>query len=159
MLLIIYCSVTSTTNGCLRSEECSTESTQLAAAAGMRHRYYIAVTEPTVVNSMWLLAVCPVCHVHIFYRFFIARLHIKRWNVTEKGFPLSEVDVLTESVCLFVDLVPSVLWCCWLGVRKGIQPVKIWLMRRWRGYLLERSANSLHMVQLMPLPPHHACFS
>ena len=55
--------------------------------------------------------------------------------------------------------VPSVLWCCWLGVRKGIQPIKIWLMRCWRGYLLERSANSLHMVQLMPLPPHHVCFS
>ena len=26
-------------------------------------------------------------------------------------------------------------------------------------YLLERSANSLHIVQLMPLPPHHVCFS
>ena len=24
---------------------------------------------------------------------------------------------------------------------------------------LERSANDLHMVQLMPLPPHHLCFS
>ena len=23
---------------------------------------------------------------------------------------------------------------------------------------LERSANSLHMVQLMPLSPHHLCF-
>ena len=32
-------------------------------------------------------------------------------------------------------------------------------MRCWRGYLLEQSANSLHMVQLMPLPPHHVCFS
>ena len=32
-------------------------------------------------------------------------------------------------------------------------------MRCWRGYLLQRSANSLHMVQLMPLPPHHVCFS
>ena len=50
---------------------------------------------------------------------------------------------------------PSVLWRCWLGVMKGIQPVKIWLMRCLRGYLLERSANSLHMVQLMLLPPHH----
>ena len=28
-------------------------------------------------------------------------------------------------------------------------------MRCWRCYLLERSANSLHMVQLMPLPSHH----
>jgi len=24
---------------------------------------------------------------------------------------------------------------------------------------LERSANDLHMAQLMPLPPHHLCFS
>ena len=32
-------------------------------------------------------------------------------------------------------------------------------MRCWRGYLLKRSANSLHIVQLMPLPPHHVCFS
>ena len=24
---------------------------------------------------------------------------------------------------------------------------------------LERSANDLHMVRLMPLPPHHLCFS
>ena len=24
---------------------------------------------------------------------------------------------------------------------------------------LERSANDLHMVQLMPLPPHHLCYS
>jgi len=26
-------------------------------------------------------------------------------------------------------------------------------------YLLQGSANSLHMVQLMPLPRHHVCFS
>ena len=24
---------------------------------------------------------------------------------------------------------------------------------------LEQGANDLHMVQLMPLPPHHLCFS
>ena len=54
--------------------------------------------------------------------------------------------------------MPSVLWRCWLGIRKGIWPVKIWLMRCWRGYLLERSANGLHMVQLIPLPAHHVCF-
>ena len=27
------------------------------------------------------------------------------------------------------------------------------------GYHLEQSANSLHLVQLMPLPPRHVCFS
>jgi len=28
-----------------------------------------------------------------------------------------------------------VLWCCWLGGRKSIRPVKDWVMRCWRGYL------------------------
>jgi len=44
----------------------------------------------------------------------------------------------------------------WLAVRNGmIQPVKMsdevlaWLS------IMERDANDLHMVQLMPLPPHH----
>jgi len=31
--------------------------------------------------------------------------------------------------------IPSVLWCCWLGVKKGIRPVKIWVVGCWRGYL------------------------
>ena len=32
-------------------------------------------------------------------------------------------------------LVPSVLWRCWLGGRKGIQPVKNWVVGCWHGYL------------------------
>ena len=31
--------------------------------------------------------------------------------------------------------MPSVLWCCWLGGRKGIWPVKNWVVGCWRGYL------------------------
>ena len=31
--------------------------------------------------------------------------------------------------------MPSVLWRCWLGGRKGIQPVKNWAVGCWRGYL------------------------
>ena len=31
--------------------------------------------------------------------------------------------------------IPSVLWCCWLGIKKGIRPVKIWVVGCWRGYL------------------------
>jgi len=30
---------------------------------------------------------------------------------------------------------PSVLWRCWLGVRKGIRPVKNWVVGCWRGCL------------------------
>jgi len=31
--------------------------------------------------------------------------------------------------------VPSVLWHCWLSSKKGIQPVKNWVMGCWHGYL------------------------
>jgi len=58
-------------------------------------------------------------------------------------------------ICTVWEL-PSVLWCCWLGSRKGMQPVK---NMEWWGagvvVCLEQAANDLHMVQLMPLPPHH----
>jgi len=57
---------------------------------------------------------------------------------------------------LWRSFLPSVLWRCWLGGRKGIQPVK---NLAWWGtdivICLERGANDLHMVHLMPLPPHH----
>ena len=47
--------------------------------------------------------------------------------------------------------LPSVLWRCWMGGRKGIWPVK----NEWLGaglvICLERGAD-LHMAQLMPLP-------
>ena len=48
--------------------------------------------------------------------------------------------------------MPSVRWLCWLGVRKSIRPVKI----KWWGVgvviCLERGADDLHVVHLMPLP-------
>jgi len=49
------------------------------------------------------------------------------------------------------------VWHCWLGVRKSVRPVKI----EWQGVgvvvCLERGADCLHMVQLMPTHPrpHH----
>ena len=33
------------------------------------------------------------------------------------------------------DYLPSVVWHCWLGVRKSIRPVNNWVMRWWCGYL------------------------
>jgi len=32
-------------------------------------------------------------------------------------------------------LLPSVLWCCLLGIRRSMWPVKNWVMRCWHGYL------------------------
>ena len=51
---------------------------------------------------------------------------------------------------------PSVLWCCWLGGRKGIPPVK----NEWWGagmvICLGRGAD-LHMAQLIALPLTVSC--
>jgi len=55
-------------------------------------------------------------------------------------------------------LLPSVLWRCWLGGRKGIWPVKT----EWWGagmvVCLGWDAD-LHMAQLMPLPLTVSCLS
>ena len=47
-----------------------------------------------------------------------------------------------NAVCCYFEFsdiwdfnVPSMLWRCWLGGRKGIQPVKNWVVRCWHGYL------------------------
>ena len=55
-------------------------------------------------------------------------------------------------------VAPSVLWCCWLGGRKGIRPVNNWVVGSWRGICLERGAD-LHPAQLIPLPLTVSCFS
>ena len=61
-------------------------------------------------------------------------------------------------VVMIAPWLPSVLWRCWLGGRKGIQLVKT----EWWGagmvICLERGAD-LHMAQPMPLPLTVSCFS
>jgi len=43
----------------------------------------------------------------------------------------------------------------WVAGRASGLWTENWVVRYWHGYLLERGANDLHMVQLMPLPSHH----
>jgi len=54
--------------------------------------------------------------------------------------------------------VPSVLWHCWLGGRKGIRPVKNWVVGAGMVICLERGAD-LYIAQLMPRPLAVSCFS
>ena len=73
--------------------------------------------------------------------------------------------IMLKFTCLLVlghrstSRVPSVLWLCWLGGRKGIRACK-----KPRGggagvvVCLEQDAH-LHMAQLMPLPLTVSCFS
>jgi len=51
--------------------------------------------------------------------------------------------------------LPSVLWRCWLGGRKGIRPVKNWVVGCWRGCL--GWGTYLHIAQQMPLPLTVSC--
>ena len=81
------------------------------------------------------------------------------WNINGMWRPLQHninslkaalVYWLVDRIAVWEDPVPSVLWRCWLGGRKGIRPVKT----EWWGagmvIWLERGAD-LHMAQLMPL--------
>ena len=58
---------------------------------------------------------------------------LKRPNNAEQTTTHSNLS----STCLYVCILSgiTVLWCCWLGDRKGIQPVKNWVVRCWHGYL------------------------
>jgi len=42
----------------------------------------------------------------------------------------------------------AVLWCCWLGSRKGIQPAKNWVVGYWCGYLSGQWDNEWKWHQL-----------
>jgi len=54
-----------------------------------------------------------------------------RWSFDATG-----TDAVHEWFLLVLcNLLPSVLWRCWLGGRKGIRTVKNWLVGCWRGYL------------------------
>ena len=50
---------------------------------------------------------------------------------------------------LITNYLPSVLWHCWLGSRKGIRPVKNSVVGCWHG--MEQGAD-LHIAQVKPLP-------
>jgi len=62
--------------------------------------------------------------------------------------------------CRFLTeiVLASVHWRCWLGGRKGIRPVKNWVVGAGVVIGLDRGAD-LHMAQLMPLPVTVSCFS
>jgi len=68
--------------------------------------------------------------------------------------PAPKVQLFLQS---YAYSLPSVLWRCWLGGRKGIRPVKT----EWWGagmvICLELGAD-LHMAQLIPLPLTVSCF-
>ena len=66
------------------------------------------------------------------------------WQMT-----LSQIFCFSQQMLFF-----SMLWHCWLGVRKSIWSEKIEWLAASVVICLEGGANDLHMVQLILLPPH-----
>jgi len=85
-----------------------------------------------------------------------------KWHANIKGCTVHQPNFWVRWNFLFdlmiLMFMPSMLWRCWLGGRKGIQPVK---KTKWwvAGVIcLERGAD-LHMAQLRPLPLTVSCFN
>ena len=58
--------------------------------------------------------------------------------------------------------VPSVLWPCWLGGRKGIRPLKkLWVVRYWRGCLSGARCKwfACGLADTTAIPSSRDCFS
>ena len=93
-----------------------------------------------------------------------AHTDVVYWNCAATFF--NRVSVQTEPFkikyycTIIVTLIlPSVLWHCWLGGRKGIRPVK---RTEWWGagmVICVQQGADLHTEQLMPLPLTVSCFS
>jgi len=84
--------------------------------------------------------------------------HVQNWSPVFDRPPSSMLRKFQFSVVS--EMIPSVLWRCWLGGRKGIRPVKNWVEGCWRGYLsAARCRLAYHLTQLMPLPLTVSCFS
>ena len=60
---------------------------------------------------------------------------------------------------VLLHAVPSVLWRCWLSGRKGIRPVKDWVVGGAGWVICLEQGADLHTAQLMPLPVTVSCIS
>jgi len=75
---------------------------------------------------------------------------------------LSLINLPSTCSFYFCDgsVLPSVHWCCWLGGRKGIWPVKHWVVGCWRSYLSgARCRLVVCVARLMPLSLTVSCYS
>jgi len=121
----------------------------------------LAIWHCSAIN--WIIVKVNVCVlVCVWYSIIFASYSstyymIQKWYYTTHTH--LHIHVNFNDYPIYSTTVPSVLWCCWLGYRKGIRPVK-----KLSGGVadivicLERGAD-LHMAQLMPLPLTVSCFS
>ena len=95
--------------------------------------------------GVWLAAAGRLGWVQLLARCLCAAIFC--WNVP------SMRGICVDNISLFCSL-KAVLWHCWLAVGNSIRLVKIeWVI------CLQRDADYLHMVQLMPLPSSNPIIS
>jgi len=78
------------------------------------------------------------------------------WDHTTKRCNWLQQFCLMNITLIMLQDLPSVLWLCWLGSRKGIQPIKT----QWWGagmVISLRQGADMHMAQLTPLPLTISC--
>jgi len=76
------------------------------------------------------------CSYYVFVRFvFVNQVKVVLYNHVSRKVVNEFHEILELILDSLMSLVPSVLWRCWLGGRKGIRPVKNCVVGYWHGYL------------------------
>ena len=109
----------------------------LRLQAGCRkRRLNLALVFLCLFSSFLLIGECTLllCYVWFF------RTKPRDWlgETSPKWLVLCRVARITTAQLINPGLnrcLPSVVWRCWLGGRKGIRPVKNWVVGCWHGYL------------------------
>jgi len=95
------------------------------------------------VENIYMLQMCMHCsRLSNTCTNAIAGENVRCWvsfvlfNISKACYLFCQFLVISCQWLLYYVLCnPSVLWRCWLGVRKGIRPVKNWVVGCWRGCL------------------------
>jgi len=93
-------------------------------------------------RDTWVLVNRITCTVYILTVVGLENNISDMWSDTPYPRRVCTYDMIILDMTLILDLtlvfdinMPSVLWHCWLGGRKGIRPVKNWVVGCWCGYL------------------------
>jgi len=89
---------------------------------------------PVKNERWWRWALVSPADIHTAHQLLLWLQFITSWTICTSFAPRSR-QIMTPApfftermLCLTSLLLPSVLWHCWLGGRKGIRPVKKWEM-------------------------------
>ena len=91
---------------------------------------------PNELSIIWKF-ICPHWKGHFWGEYLLSCLKVEGvWKLCCHCYFAAWLHWLAVIYFILCRMIlPSVLWRCWLGGRKGIRPVKNGVVRCWRGYL------------------------